>query len=80
MSDAKLRCTTNTAHRADRLRPAPFIGRKTVVQAGRIADQVAVMQAGRIVEQGRAEAVLQHPQHNCTRTLLAAVPRVAIAS
>ena len=29
------------------------------------------MQAGRIVEQGRAEAVLQHPQHDYTRTLLA---------
>ena len=42
-----------------------------------IADRVAVMQAGRIVEQGTAEAVLQHPQHEYTRTLLAAVPRVA---
>ena len=45
-----------------------------------IADQVAVMQAGRIVEQGPAEEVLQHSRHDYTRTLLAAVPRVAIAS
>jgi ABC-type oligopeptide transport system ATPase subunit len=41
-----------------------------------IADRVAVMQAGRIVEQGRCDAVLGAPQHEYTRTLLAAVPRL----
>ena len=45
-----------------------------------IADQVAVMQAGRIVEQGASEAVLQRPQHEYTRTLLAAVPRLAVTA
>ncbi len=45
-----------------------------------IADRVAVMQAGRIVEQGASEAVLQQPQHDYTRTLLAAVPRLAVAA
>ena len=45
-----------------------------------IADQVAVMQGGRIVEQGRAEDVLQRPQHAYTQTLLAAVPRVTVTA
>jgi peptide/nickel transport system ATP-binding protein len=42
-----------------------------------LADQVAVMQAGRIVEQGTGQDVLQRPQHPYTRSLLAAVPRLA---
>ncbi len=41
-----------------------------------IADEVAVMQAGRIVEHGRCDRVLGAPQHNYTRALLAAVPRL----
>jgi peptide/nickel transport system ATP-binding protein len=40
-----------------------------------LADQVAVMKAGRIVEQGPASQVLGQPAHEYTRTLLAAVPR-----
>jgi len=41
-----------------------------------IADQVAVMQAGRIVETGSCDEVLGRPAQAYTRTLLAAVPRV----
>ena len=41
-----------------------------------IADQVAVMRAGRFVEEGPATRVLQAPEHEYTRTLLAAVPRI----
>ena len=44
-----------------------------------IADEVAVMQAGRIVEHGPCEQVLGAPQHEYTRTLLAAVPRLVSA-
>jgi len=42
-----------------------------------VAEEVAVMQGGRIVEQGPAEQVLTQPVHEHTRLLLAAVPRVA---
>jgi peptide/nickel transport system ATP-binding protein len=43
-----------------------------------IADEVAVMRAGRIVEQGRCESVLRDPQQRYTRELLAAVPRIEL--
>lgn len=42
----------------------------------RIADHVAVMSAGRIVERGSTRAVLDEPQHDYTRALLAATPRL----
>ena len=45
-----------------------------------IADEIAVMQAGRIVEAGPCEQVLGHPQDSFTTALLAAVPRVARGS
>ncbi|HWH84328.1 MAG TPA: dipeptide ABC transporter ATP-binding protein, partial [Burkholderiaceae bacterium] len=41
-----------------------------------IADRVAVMNRGRIEEAGAARDVLERPQRDYTRTLLAAVPRI----
>ena len=41
-----------------------------------VADSVAVMSEGRIVEQGRTRTVLDAPQHDYTRALLAATPRL----
>jgi peptide/nickel transport system ATP-binding protein len=41
-----------------------------------IADTVAVMSGGRIVEQGDRDAIFGAPQHEYTRTLLAAVPQI----
>ena len=40
-----------------------------------VADKVVVMRKGRVVEQGTAEEVLNHPQHPYTRQLIDAVPR-----
>ena len=39
-----------------------------------IADHVCVMQHGRIVEQGTAEEVFEHPQQEYTRDLINAIP------
>ncbi|MDR0528217.1 MAG: ABC transporter ATP-binding protein [Zoogloeaceae bacterium] len=44
-----------------------------------MAHEIAVMYLGRIVEQGKAEAVLQNPAHPYTQTLLASVPRLPVA-
>lgn len=45
--------------------------------AWNIADRVLVMQRGKIVEEGEAEQVLLHPQHDYTKELLAAVPTIS---
>lgn len=41
-----------------------------------LADEVAVMYQGKIVEHGEAMQVLQQPQHEYTKKLLAAVPKL----
>src|SRR5258707_5209824 len=41
-----------------------------------IADRVVVLRHGEVVEQGRAETVLNRPQHPYTKALLAAVPSI----
>jgi peptide/nickel transport system ATP-binding protein len=45
-----------------------------IASARYVADEVLVMYAGRIVEQGPTDAVLLDPQHAYTRLLLSAVP------
>jgi oligopeptide transport system ATP-binding protein len=39
-----------------------------------IADDIVVMNGGKLVEQGKVEDIYQHPQHEYTRNLLAAIP------
>ncbi len=45
-----------------------------------VADRVVVMQEGRIVEEGCRDAVFDHPQHEYTRRLLAAIPALEPAA
>src|SRR5712691_12937705 len=44
--------------------------------AGHLADDIAVMNRGRIVEQGPAERILKQPRCEITRQLLASLPRL----
>jgi peptide/nickel transport system ATP-binding protein/oligopeptide transport system ATP-binding protein len=39
-----------------------------------IADDIVVMNGGKVVEQGKVEDIYQHPQHEYTQNLLAAIP------
>ena len=50
-----------------------------LAMAAHLADDLAVMNRGRIVEQGPAEQILKQPRHETTRQLLAAVPRMVRA-
>jgi peptide/nickel transport system ATP-binding protein len=43
-----------------------------------MGDRIAVMQAGRVVEIGPAAQVIAEPREDYTRTLLAAVPEIAV--
>jgi ABC-type glutathione transport system ATPase component len=47
-----------------------------LAMAAHLADEIAVMNRGRIVEQGPADIILQQPKHETTRQLLAAVPTI----
>ena len=45
-----------------------------------IADRIAVMHFGKIVELGTAEEVMDNPQHDYTKQLLAAIPKISVGS
>jgi peptide/nickel transport system ATP-binding protein len=48
--------------------------------AARLCDRIAVMQGGHVVEQGETAALLAHPHHAYTQTLLRGCPRTASPS
>ena len=50
-----------------------------LAMAAHLADEIAVMNHGRIVEQGPPDKILKQPQTEITRELLAAVPRMTFA-
>jgi ABC-type dipeptide/oligopeptide/nickel transport system ATPase component len=42
-----------------------------------LADRIGVMRGGHLVEQGDSVELFEHPQHDYTRSLLAAIPRLS---
>src|SRR2546422_8771019 len=48
--------------------------------AGHLADEIAVMERGKGVELGAADRVLREPEHEITRRLIAATPRLGSAA
>ena len=61
-------------------RPAIILITHDVVMAARFADDIAVMQAGRIVESGPAPKIVEKPEHVATRQLLACTVNAAFNS
>lgn len=57
-------------------RPAIILITHDVVMAARFADDIAVMQAGRIVESGPAPKIVAKPEHVASRQLLACTAKV----
>jgi ABC-type glutathione transport system ATPase component len=51
-----------------------------LAMAAHLADEIAIMNRGQIAEQGSTEKILTLPQHETTRQLLAAVPRLPCAT
>ena len=48
--------------------------------AGHLADEIAVMERGKVVELGAADRVLREPEHEITRRLIAATPKLGAAA
>ncbi len=48
--------------------------------AGHLADEIAVMERGKVVELGAADRVLREAEHEVTRRLIAATPRLGAAA
>jgi ABC-type glutathione transport system ATPase component len=49
-----------------------------LAMAAHMADEIVVLHRGRITEQGAPEKVLRHPQHEITRRLVVAMPRLSL--
>ena len=63
----------------DTLHTAIIIITHNIGVARRLADRVAVLYKGEIVEMGKTKEVLENPQHPYTKSLMAAVPKLAHA-
>ena len=61
------------------LRTAIIIITHNIGVARHLADRVAVLYKGEIVEMGETKKVLENPQHPYTKSLMAAVPKLAYA-
>lgn len=66
------RCSAWSANQG-RIKAMLFISHD-LAMVGQVAGRVAVMRHGQIVETGPVSEVLSNPQHDYTRSLLAAVP------
>ena len=62
------------------IQPSPSQKSHDLASVAEICDRIAILHKGEIVECGPTEQIVSRPQHEYTKRLMAAMPRIPSAS